>query len=81
MTRDEWTDGRIAAAVGRLEKAIEQKASQETYNNLKEDVDELKKEVKEIVNRSVAKQLIIVSSPLFFASLAVILGIFTGRIS
>jgi hypothetical protein len=81
MTRDEWTDGRIAEAVGRLEKAIEQKASQETYNNLKEDVDELKKEVKEIVNRSVTKQLIIVSSPLFFASLTVILGIFTGRIS
>lgn len=76
----EWSDNRLNEAFNRLEKAVEARVSKETYEHLKVDVEELKADVKNIVNRSVTRQLIVVSSPLFLASVGLLIGIFTGRV-
>lgn len=76
----EWSDNRLNEAFNRLERAVEAKVSKETYEHLKEDVEELKEDVKNIVNRSVTRQLIVVSSPLFLASIGLLIGVFTGRV-
>lgn len=76
----EWSDNRLNEAFNRLERAVEARVSKETYEHLKVDVEELKGDVKNIVNRSVTRQLIVVSSPLFLASVGLLIGIFTGRV-
>ncbi len=50
----------------------------EKTDNILRDVGELKTAVREIVNRSVARQLVIVSTPLFFGAVSMAVALYTG---
>jgi hypothetical protein len=80
-----WPSDRISerfaavdADLSRLEQDIRVYAPvvpvlSEAVSRLKTDVQDLEAEVKVIVNRSVTRQLVIVSTPLFFAAVALII--------
>lgn len=82
--RSEWPDSRIERAfdsvdkdIAGLESVIRAVAPDvprlvEAVSTLKVDVKELEADVKVIINRSVTRQLVIVSTPLFFGAIALI---------
>lgn len=53
---------------------------QVTATTMRKDLDELEGTVKTYVNRSVTKQLIIATTPLFLTSLGLLLALFLGKL-
>lgn len=52
----------------------------EATASLRRDIGKLEDTVKVYVNRSVTKQLVIVSTPMFFGSVGLLIALFSGRI-
>lgn len=52
----------------------------ETAATLRRDVDELRDTVKKYVSRSVTKQLVIVTTPMFFGTVGLLIALFFGKL-